>query len=107
MVEETSVALLGNGDNGDHRAISGDQHVTDDNSGGSDELVVGIDVVVGGEGDGLVGRSGDVDEGGDGGAVLVREHVDLAVGVVTNEDAVTDGELGHGLLHAGLEFDMA
>ncbi len=38
--------------------------------------------------------------------VLVAEHVDLAVGVVANENAVTDGELGYGLLLAGLEFDM-
>jgi hypothetical protein len=104
MVEETGAALLGNGDNSDLRAIGSDQHVTEDNSRGSDELAVSIDVVVGGEGDGLVGRGGgDVDKGGDGSVVLVAEHVDLGVGVVTNEDAVADREISHGLLHAGLD----
>jgi hypothetical protein len=46
-VEETSAALLGNGDNGDLGAIGSDQHVTEDNSRGSNELAVGVDVVVG------------------------------------------------------------
>jgi hypothetical protein len=48
-VEETGVALRRDGDNGDLGAIGGDQHVTEDNSRRSDELAVGIDVVVGGK----------------------------------------------------------
>ncbi len=73
-VEETSAALLGDSDNSDLGAIGSDQHVTEDNSGSSDELAVGINVVVRGKGDGLAGRGGDADKGGDGGVVLVAEH---------------------------------
>ena len=53
----------------------------------------------------LVGRGGDGDEGGDGSVVLMAEHVDLGVGVVTYEDEITDRELSHGLLQAGLELN--
>ena len=65
-------------------------------SGGNSEDAVDVEVVVGSDEQLTIG-SADLDKGGHGIDVAVREHVHLGECVWRNKHNITNGELGHGL----------